>query len=85
MRPWAEARCKSCGARVIWAVSALGRKLPVDAAPDPAGQWWLTTDDPRATVPNFRRVDLYTPEGTPHYTSHFVTCPEAGKWRKEKP
>jgi hypothetical protein len=84
MKAWAETRCRSCGAPVIWAVSAYGRKLPVDAHPAEAGQWWLTTDDPRATVPNFRRVDLYTPAAAPRYTSHFATCPQADKWRKGK-
>jgi hypothetical protein len=84
MTAWAETRCRSCGAPVIWAVSTLGRKLPVDASPDTDGQWWLTTDDARATQPNFRRVDLYTPEDTPRYTSHFATCPQADKWRKGK-
>lgn len=53
-----------------------GKRMPVDAAHDPAGQF----------VMNDKGEAEYAPEGDtrPRYTSHFATCPDANDWRKGK-
>lgn len=69
-------RCSSCKAPIFWALTAKGKRMPLDAQPDPQGIVWLhggvahVGDQPPAMG------------ATDRYTSHFATCPNAGKWRK---
>ena len=30
-------KCKSCGAKITWAITGNGKRIPVDFAPDPKG------------------------------------------------
>lgn len=73
--------CKSCEAPVIWAETTAGKMMPVDAEPSDQGNVELTLGPvgrpPRADV-HRRPLD----DGPLGRTSHFVTCPEAGSWRK---
>ncbi len=70
------ASCRSCGAPIIWAKTEKGKAMPLDAEPAQTGTLWLfagvvqTGDQPPAV-------------NGPTYTSHFATCPQAGKWRKK--
>lgn len=69
--------CRSCGAEVIWLVHArTGKPAPIDVEPVEGG--------------NVRRLgegqyvidaapDLM---GEPRYVSHYVTCPDAERWRE---
>lgn len=74
--------CKSCGARVLWAVTPAGKSMPIDAEPTTDGNLVLEHPDPRQ-APTARvlrsgeRVHL-------RYTSHFATCRDAPKWRKSR-
>lgn len=69
--------CRSCGAPIIWAKTKSGKRIPLNADPDPAGNVML--EDGIAVVlgkgaapgPTVRR-----------YTSHFANCGQAGLWRK---
>jgi hypothetical protein len=38
------ARCNTCLARILWTVTAAGRRMPVNADPDPAGNTAVHTD-----------------------------------------
>lgn len=69
--PFEEARCRSCGARIVWVVTDEGKRTPVDAVPQ------------RRFVPTGSRVDG-TPRMRirPTYVSHFALCPDAGAWRR---
>lgn len=66
--------CKSCGAEIVWAVTDLGRKMPLDAKPTEHGTFVL--HDGRAFV------DV-TAAG-PRYTSHFATCGFASQHRRPR-
>lgn len=71
------ARCKSCGAELIWAVNPVtGAKVPLDAEPAerPKGLYRLdTSTDPPSATP--ARGELV-------YVNHFVTCPSREQHRK---
>lgn len=71
------AKCKSCGARVIWARTKNGKPTPLNADPVPDGTMYV-----RDGVA--RHVDLLTPKDTPWYMPHFATCPQADEWRKPR-
>lgn len=79
------ARCRSCRAPVIWALTeAHRRRMPVDAEPTPDGNVLLTDDDPpiaQVLVPG--QASLFTADnGAPTFTSHFATCPNADQHRR---
>jgi hypothetical protein len=65
--------CRSCGASLIWGVSARGERVPVDAQPVRRITLWPSRDPDRAPLASF--VDTYV--------SHWATCssPEAGARR----
>jgi hypothetical protein len=78
------ARCRSCGAEVIWAVTASGKRMPVDADPVPEGNV-LLADDGDGTVHASVMPEaqaLLTEE--PMRLSHFVTCPQADEHRRPR-
>jgi len=72
-----RARCRSCGAPILWVVTvASGKRMPLDAEPGPAGNLVLLTGGrARAAEPDDR---------PPLHTSHFATCPQAAEWRGKK-
>ena len=72
----AERECKSCGAELAFVRSEAGRWMPLDLAPDPAGNIVL-----RGAVAHILQKGESSNE--PRYLSHFVTCPEAGIFRRE--
>jgi hypothetical protein len=62
--------CKGCGAEIVWSVTQLGKRIPLDARPE---RRFLLLSDPGEGV---RLVDTYQ--------SHFATCPKAPEFRKGK-
>lgn len=77
--------CKSCGARVIWTLTTANKAMPVNAEPSAKGNVELVGEAGgiiRATV--LAGPTLFDdPEGHPaRHLSHFVTCPDAGEWRR---
>jgi hypothetical protein len=76
--------CRSCHAPVIWAVTAAGKRMPVDAEPVDGGNVLLDQrqDPPLATVVGKQvQAGLFGDDG-PRFASHYVTCPDADQWRK---
>jgi hypothetical protein len=67
-------KCSSCGAAIVWAVTAAGKRTPMEQADD--GEWII--DEGVARRDQSRII------AAPHYRSHFVTCPDASKWRRKK-
>jgi hypothetical protein len=70
------AACRSCGASIEWAEWANSRKaVPLDPGVAPKGNLALVGD----------KVHYFTAEderlGRDRRISHFVTCPDAAKWR----
>lgn len=65
-------RCRSCNAEIIWAVTATGKRMPVDAAPSANGNIHLE---------GTTAIVLDEPVDGAR-TSHFATCPNADQHRK---
>lgn len=70
-----DAKCRSCGAAIIWAVTGNGKKMPVDAKPTTDGNLVLEGTEPTA---------VYVDPGTGTHTSHFATCPHAAEHRRSR-
>lgn len=69
--------CRSCGAQIIWAVTASGSKMPVDAEPVENGNLILRkTESESGPI----LVAIISPDGD--YVSHFATCLNAAEHRK---
>jgi hypothetical protein len=78
--------CRSCGARIRWAVTTAGKRIPVDEQPVDSGNVLLHEapggQDPTATVVGKRvQPGLFGDDG-PRYVSHFATCPNADRHRR---
>lgn len=79
--------CRSCGAEVIWAVTANGKRMPVDATPREDGNIMLTEypdGHPTAEYVSptlFEEFDQEAPEPR-RYVSHFASCAQSKQWRK---
>lgn len=74
-----SARCKSCGARVLWARTVKGSKgIPLDPDPEPGGNVKLRRGKDGALEAEVveARPDVWL------HQSHFVTCPQADQWRR---
>lgn len=87
------AACGSCNAAVIWAETANGRRMPVDAVPVPHGGNVELSPRPGggATAVVLSAVEAGRVQGSlfPDTSrvlrcSHFVTCPQADTWRKQQ-
>lgn len=79
--------CRSCGARIQFAETEKGRRMPVDARPNEKGNLHLIVRSeklPIAVVLNKEAAETYKQEMKPLYVSHFVTCPAAAAHRKRK-
>lgn len=79
-------RCRSCNAEIRWALSARGRRIPLDpepyTGPEPSGLFRLA--DPDGLVPTAITVPPGALEADPVYRSHFATCPEAALHRRKR-
>ena len=86
--------CRSCRAPIVWAVTSDGKRMPLDAAPIPAGNVVLVgtsvTDHgatPTARVLAAAQDTLFGgmgrpgDTGGPYYQAHWVSCPDADDWR----
>lgn len=80
-----EGTCRSCGAKLIWAKTAAGRSMPLDAGPvadgtihlNSGGQCEVLTGEKLATY-KMAYIDIRL------YKSHLSTCPQAATHRKPK-
>ena len=76
------AKCKSCGAEIVWIKMKSGKAMPCDARSIPyrevfSGGMKLVTEGGEVVTGCF--------DGTSDkvaYTSHFATCPNANAHRK---
>lgn len=77
-----SARCGSCRAPVIWAITAAGgKRMPIDADPVDGGTIVLSADDPPIASVVAPDQMLLGDDGV-RYTSHFATCPNADQHRR---
>lgn len=76
--------CKSCLRPVRWVLTDAGKRMPLDPEPFEGGNVWV--DHYEGGMPIVRvassRAAVPAAEALV-YLSHFVTCPNADKWRKK--
>lgn len=79
------AKCKSCGADIIWIVTPNGKKMPCDNQRIYYKQN-VHTGGMTLVLPNGKldRGDLDLESDKFGYISHFATCPSANLYRKSK-
>jgi hypothetical protein len=77
-------RCRSCDAEIVWATSATGKAMPLNAKPDPMGNVRLYGPNGArsAVVLAAEKLKLARTAGVPLYMPHHATCPQGGAWRK---
>lgn len=77
------AKCRSCDAEIVWAVSEAGKRMPLDAKPFPGGNVEMIGADAAGT-PVARVLSPGAPNetGADRHVSHFATCAQAGSWRR---
>lgn len=68
------AACRSCGAPIVWAKTAAGKAMPLDAAS-------VLVMVPRAPTGTADEVVVDAVRG---HLSHFATCPHAAQHRKDR-
>ncbi len=84
MRP-ETSPCKSCGAPILWTVTAAGRRMPVDAEPSDIGNIEVSGGLVlHATTIAGHDLVRARAVGFPLYLSHFATCPNASTHRNPK-
>ena len=71
------AECNSCGATIFWVIMPSGKRMPLDAKPDPNGKVVLHDDGKHAFAPG-----AGGDEPAMRFPSHFATCPHAANHRK---
>ena len=72
--------CRTCQARVFWAMTPAGKRMPIDAAAHPEGN--LVTSRDKAGGVLAQPYDEAKHGRAIRRTSHFATCPEGTTWRK---
>lgn len=74
--------CRSCGAEVIWTVTKTGKKMPVDAKPDPDGKLIVWKNDAGVHARYEDDAPAFVQNRPSRFTSHFATCPQAQQHRR---
>ncbi len=67
--------CSSCRAPIFWVKTTTVKTMPIDAVPTADGNVWLD-DNQVASVGK-------PVSGSLRYVSHFATCPNAKKHRRQ--
>lgn len=81
-----SSRCRSCNAEILWAETANGKKMPLDAEPVDASEL-LAGLQVLLKGRGDHGEDLVTSAvatglPVPLYRSHFATCPDAAQHRR---
>lgn len=69
------ARCRSCGAEIVWAETSGGRYMPLDPEP---------RQDGNMIIENGRAIAAGPLDQGERFVAHFVSCPDAAAWRKKE-
>lgn len=77
-------RCKSCRARIVWAETSGGKRIPVEPHPD-----YTAADPDQGNIRLLERRDVppLATVGAPKsgaWISHFATCPDAKRFRRQR-
>jgi len=85
-------RCRGCKQPIVWVVTESGSKMPVNATPGPDGRFFGFVVGGRfgrievehVGSPSRRVRQARLDRDRNRYTSHFATCPQAGKHRRKR-
>lgn len=83
-------RCRSCWQEIRWIVTPDGKRMPVDAEPvwvreAMEGETPRPFLDRKGNIVNgIMAGDAWEGKAEEVFVSHFATCPQAAKWRKER-
>ena len=77
--------CRGCGQPIIWIKTPAGKSMPCD--PGEIVYWANPKGPVKIVTPNGEVISAETHGNTAQatgigYISHFVTCPEAGTFRR---
>lgn len=64
--------CRSCHARILWAWTSSGKRMPVDIEPVEGGNVLVVPSNGDKL-----EAHVFTADGRRAWTSHFATCPNA--------
>lgn len=67
--------CRTCGAPVVWGVTAYGKRMPLDELLVRGGKWILTPEGKIIARPSTLEFGR---------ESHFATCPQADQHRRPR-
>jgi hypothetical protein len=78
--------CRSCGARITWLKTPGGKAIPVDEDPTDDGNILIDVEHCRLVARVYGNAEAAREAGAEElrYRSHFVTCPQAGEWRRRE-
>lgn len=77
------AKCRSCGAAIVWTLTEAGRRMPVDVEPSDDGTLRLEEfQDGSGVIYAFVVRGNASPREL--YRSHFATCPNAASHRNQR-
>lgn len=78
--------CSSCGAPIIWARTEKGRRMPLDpGAREDGNVARLGAQVGGDLLVEVLPAGHTATSGDPlRFVTHFVTCPHADQWRKER-
>lgn len=79
-----QTKCRTCHADIVWCLTPVGRKMPINTWTSPGGGIMLEDPESDEPVIRFVRKGEEVPEGTKRYVSHFSTCKDAKTHRKPK-
>lgn len=78
--------CRSCGEPITWAITANGKRMPLDAEPSMEGNVVLTRAEPGETpIARVLAGDALAEArlaAVPLHLLHHVTCPHGRAWRR---
>lgn len=66
----------TCGARILWAFTPQGKRMPMELAPAPDGQ--------PGVAMRVVTVDGDQAQLAPLFQTHFASCPDAGRHRRRR-
>lgn len=66
--------CRSCGADLVWGITASGKRMPLDVAPREGGKWLISDTGKIVARPSTSIMG---------HDSHFATCPQAAQHRRQ--
>ena len=76
--------CRTCEAAIVWARTASGKRVPLDAEPREDGNVYV--DDNGVAVYLTRdELERFPPPAESRFVSHFATCPHAEEHRRATP